>query len=132
MSEKHRKIVNPNSLLDTPVLPGTPAPRVAASFPPIPRVSPGNQHTQLRPGQLIDAPPAPSTTVWATTSNLFPDAPPAVQPPVKLMQFVAISRTKSDSDDLYDPLDPDSRSFKPAKYYIEFTGKYKCPHHGCG
>jgi hypothetical protein len=68
-------------------------------------------------------------SVWDTTQKLFPDAPPAISPPAELLQALTVKSSKEEEDE--DPLDPDSKSFNTKRYYIEFIGKFRCPHKGC-
>jgi hypothetical protein len=67
--------------------------------------------------------------VWGATQKLFPDAPPAISPPAQFLQALTVKSSKEEEDE--DPLDPDSKSFNAKRFYIEFIGKFRCPHRGC-
>jgi hypothetical protein len=81
----------------------------------------------MKAGNVMDTPAVESKAgnAWATKQKLFADAPPPIAPPTTLLKSLNIKEEEED------PLDPDSRTFKPQKYYLEHTRKYKCPHRGC-
>jgi hypothetical protein len=60
---------------------------------------------------------------------VFPGAPPAIAPPVALMENLTTSGSSPES--LYAEHDPHDPNFKASRYYNDFTRGYKCPHVGC-
>lgn len=77
----------------------------------------------------ISAVDSKAGSVWNTTQKLFPDAPPEISPPAELLHALTVKSSKEEEDE--DPMDPDSKNFNAKRYYIEFIGKFRCPHRGC-
>jgi hypothetical protein len=75
-------------------------------------------------GNIVNT-PAFGANIWATGQKLFVNGPPAVSSPAELRQSLNVQEEDED------PLDPDSHLFKPKKYYLDLTQKYKCPRRGC-
>jgi hypothetical protein len=81
------------------------------------------------------AAPAEKQSAWTSQKILFPDAPAAVPPPAALLAELS---TLADKKKFITPdgmafslHDPKAPGFKAQRYYVTFTGKYKCPHLGC-
>ncbi len=77
----------------------------------------------------ISAVDSKAGSVWDATQKLFPNAPPAISPPTEFLQALTVKSSKEEEDG--NQFDPDSKSFDAIKYYIEFIGKFRCPHRGC-
>ena len=70
-----------------------------------------------------------SHSAWGQQKNLFPDAPPAVAPPAEMLRTMTTDAKKEKND--WPEHDPDNPTFRVQKYWVSFTGKYKCPHRYC-
>jgi hypothetical protein len=81
----------------------------------------------------IDQPVAPQPALaWSTKKNLFPNAPPAVAPPADLLERMTMKESEEGSDgQKYCKYDPNDPSFRAEVFFIQITGKFKCPHKGC-
>lgn len=77
-------------------------------------------------------------SAWSLPKNLFPKAPPAVAPPVSLIESI---KTGPPGKGAENAVDPESKKFPPhhpkapgfcaSDYLNTFTKKFKCPHSGC-
>jgi hypothetical protein len=77
-------------------------------------------------------------SAWSLPKNLFPKAPPAVAPPVSLIESIKSGQPGKGAENA---VDPESKKFPPhhpkapgfcaSDYLNTFTKKFKCPHSGC-
>lgn len=117
---KHLATVNPAAVTPAGSMTGNASGSKQKSFPTTPAA--------LDPTG-ISAVDSKAGSVWDATQKLFSDAPPAISPPAEFLQALTLKSSKEEEDE--DPLDPNSKSFNAKKFYIEFIGKFRCPHRGC-
>jgi hypothetical protein len=117
---KHLAAATPAAVTPAELMTGTASGSKQKSFPATPT---------LAAPTGISAVDSKAGSVWNTTQKLFLDAPPEISPPAELLQALTVKSSKEEEDK--DPMDPDSKSFNAKRYYIEFIGKFRCPHRGC-
>ncbi|KAK4156339.1 hypothetical protein C8A00DRAFT_12747 [Chaetomidium leptoderma] len=85
--------------------------------------------SSLRPKADRTVRPNPVTFAMMKKKNLFPDAPAAVRPTAEKMGALQKpAETKQPEWPAHDPRNP---QWDPAKYYVKYINKYKCPHDRC-
>lgn len=85
--------------------------------------------TQIKPSSVASSHGGPVLNPWGN-KNLFPNALPAVTPPVDLLSSLNIN-TAQPPTKLYRMFDPADPAFRASKFYVEIIGRWKCPHPGC-
>lgn len=85
--------------------------------------------TQIKPSSVASSHGGPVQNPWGK-KNLFPNALPAVTPPVDLLSSLNIN-TAQPPTKLYRMFDPADPAFRASKFYVEIIGRWKCPHPGC-
>jgi palmitoyltransferase len=66
---------------------------------------------------------------WGQGKKLFPDAPPAVRPPLEVLQKPAPASEPMEA--AWPEHDPRNPLWDPSVYYVTYSNKYKCPIDRC-